>query len=172
MKKVAIIIGHTSENPGAWSEHFQKHEYSFHLDLVPALADTFDIFIHDAHIRSYSDRMRHTAARINEKTQYKIIYALHFNAFNKKAHGAEALYYHTNDYGKDIANNFIMQVHERMNIRPRSAKPLYNPNDRGFWEIASPRDTVVLLEPFFGDNQDDCRLFDKETYVDILKNLV
>lgn len=170
IKKKAIIIGHTSAEPGAFSPHLKKSEYFFHLDLIPLLQPHFDIYVHDHAILSYSDRMRHTAARINEK-HYHLIFALHFNAFNALAHGAEALYYHTNQYGKDIANQFIMLMNQEMDIHPRRAVPLEKPTQRGFWEVASPRDTVVLLEPFFGDNPDDCQKFNREKYVEILKQL-
>lgn len=169
MKK-AIIIGHNAKDKGAFSPFLNLYEFDFYGEMEERLKEFATVHYHNPLISSYSARMRETAGRVNQY-DYDIVLALHFNMFDGKAHGCEALYFHTNNFGRDIANRFCNAIHENMDIRNRGAKPLSEQSQRGYYEIFFPKSTAILLEPFFGDNQDDCKRFDIDKFIHILKHL-
>ena len=169
MKK-AIIIGHNAKDKGAYSPILKLHEFDFFSSMEKDLADLGTVYYHNPLISSYTGRMLNTAQRIN-RYDYDIVLAMHFNMFDGTAHGCEALYFHTNHFGKHISDRFCSAMHENTGIRNRGAKPLRYPNQRGYYEVAFPTSTTLILEPFFGDNQDDCNRFNADTFLHIIQHL-
>jgi len=169
MKK-AIIIGHNITNRGAFSATLNKYEWDFYMDMIQELNKLGEVFIHDEDIKSYTSRMKDTAKKINQK-DFDIVVALHFNAFNGTASGCEALYYHTNKQGKAKSSIFCEKFCQATGIKNRGAKPLDSSRDRGFGEIAYTKATTLILEPFFGDNDKDCKKYSKTALLEAIKSL-
>ena len=170
MKK-AIIIGHNHISKGAYSQYLKAHEFDFFASMSEQLqARVGKLFFHDASIPGYQQRMQNTAKAINDYNP-DLVFALHFNAFNGKANGCEAFYFHTNTQAQKLAEQFCRNINMLMHINNRGAKGMSTPSQRGYWEIAAPRPPVLLLEPFFGDNMGDCERFETELFIDILTEL-
>lgn len=159
---IAFIIGHDEKSQGAYSECFEKSEFQFYKELESDLKEIGDVYFHDSKIGSYSSRMIDTANRIHGN--YRLVIALHFNAFNGKAKGCEALYI----TAQNEAVNFCHHYTQLTGASNRGAKKL-NRNSRGFLEIYYPKYPAILLEPFFGDNPTDCKLFDKDKFIQAIK---
>lgn len=169
MKK-AFIIGHHLHSKGAFSPHLKKFEWDFYMDMIQELSAIGEVFIHDERIRSYTDRMKNTANKINKK-DFDLVIAVHFNSFDGLVEGCEALYYHTNKVGKKYSEIFCEKMTEFTGQPNRGAKELDNSRDRGFGELAYTNATTILLEPFFGDNAKDCEKFDKKCFLEVIKSL-
>ena len=169
MKK-AIIVGHNAKEKGYYSHFLQAHEFDFYGTMEDELREIATLYYHNPIISSYMLRMQDTARRINQH-DYDLVLSLHFNSFNSKANGSEGLYFHTNERGRNYANIFSSMMNEEMGYRTREPKPLSEPRQRGYFEVQTPRATTLILEPFFGDNEQDCARFDKKMFLSILKKL-
>lgn len=165
--KVAFIIGHNQNDKGLFSEHLKCAEWDFYTQLSPRLETIGDIYIHDSGITSYTQRCKDISERIG--TKYDVVFALHFNGFNGSANGCEAFYWHTNGQSKDIAHSFVHKFTESTGISLRGAKKYTSKNERGAGEVYYPRASAILLEPFFGDNQEDCDKFDACKFIDAIR---
>lgn len=165
---VAIIIGHNSKAKGAFSGFLNTTEFELYKSMVNELAKIGDVYFHNENISGYNARMIDTAQRIN-KTNYTMVLALHFNsAESSQANGTEALY--LSEKGRVIAKNFNALMVKEMGYRNRGEIKL-NPTSRGYAEILHPKAPAVILEPFFGSNEMDCKKFDKNKFLEVLKCL-
>jgi N-acetylmuramoyl-L-alanine amidase len=160
----AFIVGHTSRDKGAFSPHLNVSEWDFYCSIIDQLKG--DVYFHDANIRSYDQRCRDTAARINKKN-YEVVIALHFNSAAATAHGTECLY--ISNSGLEYAKKFNKEV-SKMGLRNRGEKRLIN-TSRGYSEIYYPKAPAILIEPFFGSNIDDCKKINKTRLIQILNEL-
>ena len=167
--KVAIVIGHTKKDKGAYSEHLKISEWDLFKQVIEKdLLLDVDMFLHDPEISSYTKRQELTA----KNTQfYDLVFECHFNAANTKAQGCEALYYHGSKSGKNIATKFVEIWSKETGIKNRGAKPL-NVGDNGYGFVMKTKGTAVLLEPFFGDNANDCDKWNADVFVKVIKQLI
>ena len=156
MQDVAIIIGHTEKSQGALSEHFNQREWSFYNDVVPLLHKV-DVYRHNKNIGGYTARIKNTSTKLNKK-DYKLIIACHFNSATPQANGCETLYYFNSKKGKYYAEKFTELIVDRFCLKDRGIKALVNKNDRGFAITYYLKAPVILIEPFFGSNDNDCKL--------------
>ena len=158
--KIAIIIGHHENGKGAYSKYFGQHEFDFYkkvcmyVHFVGAKFET-RIFEHDKTISGYSTRVRATAAKVNEWGANLVI-CLHFNSFNKRANGCETLYFYASKKGKAYGELFNSMAADMFDVKNRGMKALTNTSDRGFREVQATKAPTILVEPFFGDNDEDC----------------
>jgi N-acetylmuramoyl-L-alanine amidase len=173
MKKVAIVIGHTEKDKGAYSRILKKSEFDFFKDLENELAKIGDVFEHNPEISSYTRRQIDTAKKT---VTYDIVFELHFNSFNKIAHGCEALYHEGSIKGMELAKKFCKTWNKKTGIVVRGAVAhggavAIGKGGRGEMFLKKTKHTAVLLEPFFGDNQSDCAKWDKEKFIETLKEI-
>ena len=161
--KYAIIISHSEARGGAKVKFengvsFYEHEYA--LMIAKYLYDVADVYTHDGYHRGYRSMCKRTAIRIDKtRDHYDLIVALHFNAGSKPSfHGALALYYGGNELTRMLAKEFSKMMQSDLGIKSRHSRALTGKYDRGYWEIACPRDSVLLLEPFFSTSPIDRRL--------------
>ena len=171
--KTAIVIGHIPSAQGATSKHLeinQVTEFSYFKDFAETdLIDVCDVFIHED-IKGYETRQKVMAERTKE---YDLVFELHYNSFNTKAKGVEALHYYKNQNTKLIAQKFSELVHEKMDIPirgNRGAIGLSKGNGYGF--VKNMKGWALVLEPFFGDNKSDCEKFDKSKFKEVIVEVI
>lgn len=154
--KACLVIGHHAHKKGAYSPYLGMSEFDFYNEVVKCI--NADVYRHDAHIRGYSNRIRATASKLNQK-DYDLVISLHFNASEDSlANGCETLYYFNSKKSRDYARAFSGLVHKRTGIKVRNGglKALTQKRDRGFSMVYYPKAPVILIEPFFGSNSSDC----------------
>ena len=167
IKDVAIVIGHDWSSKGAFSYHIGLSEYDYNKKVAELIG--CDTFTHSPNF-SYKNKMKATYSKLNH---YDLTLELHYNAAaNANAQGAEALYFHTNMLGKEYAECFAQMVSSEYDIKNRGAKPLSNENQRGYWAVASGIPTGLILEPFFGTNEDARKFTDIHDYADLIKRFI
>lgn len=156
--KTAIVIGHHKKSKGALSKYFGMREWDFYNEVVSHL-DNVSLFWHDEDISGYTTRIKNTASKIN-KVNFDLVMELHFNsAVHPSANGCETLYYYRSAKGRDYAKLFSEVVTGETGIKSRNGglKALTNRNDRGFASVYYTTAPTILIEPFFGSNDDDCK---------------
>jgi len=168
-KKIAFVIGHTSKDKGAFSTFLQISEFDLFKEFANKhLSEVGDIFFHDETITSYTQGPADTATKT---TYYEYVFELHFNSATPAAEGCEALYYTGNTKAEKIAEKFCSLMVQEMDMKNRGAKAL-NASDRGFGFVSKQKPTALILEPFFGSNEDDCRNYKQEKYKKVIFELI
>ena len=156
--KAAIVIGHHSKSKGALSKSFGLREWDFYNQVEKCLNNT-KTFWHNENISGYTSRIKDTANRIN-KEDFDLVIEMHFNSsVHDSANGCETLYYYRSNKSKDYALEFSNIINKRTGIKVRNGglKALTNKNDRGFASVYYTKAPTILIEPFFGNNTEDCK---------------
>lgn len=157
--KIAFVIGHTEKKKGAYSPFLKISEWDFYNEVVAHIKSDITVFVHDKNIKGYRNRVRVTAAKIN-KGDFDLVIEGHFNSVeDRTANGVETLYYFNSKKGKQYAQHFSELINEATGITLRSngLRALINKNDRGHASVYYPKPPAILIEPFFGSNEDDCK---------------
>lgn len=177
IKKVAIVVGHTAWSKGAQSPYLPA-EYDYNLEVANKLkqyGSNYDVFTHRTYSVGYYNMWRETAAKINSQN-YDLVIELHYNAASPVAHGTETLYYFNSKKGKQYAQIFSQQISEDFGTKLRGiqgVKPLVNKNDRGFYAVYLPKPPALIVEPFFGSNEEESVLFkDTDKYAESLHKAI
>jgi len=172
--KLAFIIGHCPAKPGAKLYNGQT-EFSYHLNLlgrylVPRLetmATQYDIFWRPGN-KNYRAAISSLAKRVNEWNPDMAI-ELHINALNgrDKIRGHEFLYNHSVSQSYGLRYSDALQA---LGIRRRRSVQAIS-GTRGAYNLLSLKCPGILLEPCFGDteNEDSIEIVGKpEQYAEIL----
>ena len=167
--KIAFVIGHTKLRKGAKSEYLNISEYDLYRKHEYKLKNYGDVFYHNNFTFSYSKRQKETAIKTKD---YDLVIELHFNAANGSANGCEALYYYTNTQTRRISDLFCIEYTNITETRNRGSKPLKDTTQRGFGFVFSQKPNAIILEPFFGDNFDDCLSFNISTMLKALNTAI
>jgi N-acetylmuramoyl-L-alanine amidase len=168
----AIIIGHTSLKQGAYSSFLNSNEWDFNKRISESLKEVASIYTYDTYQFGYTSMVKRMANRINDK-KHNLVLELHFNASESpNANGSEALYYFKNKSAQHLSECFTLLMNTEMGIKNRGAKALYSKNQRGYASVYYPKPTTLILEPFFGTNLNDCKLFNECAYVEVIKKLI
>lgn len=177
IKKVAVVVGHTAGSKGAKSPYLPD-EYDFNLEVANKLKKhncNYDVYTHRTYSVGYYNMWKETANKINSK-DYDLVIELHYNAASPKAHGTETLYYFNSKKGKAYAQIFSETISEDFGTKLRGiqgAKPLVNKNDRGFYAVYLPKPPALIVEPFFGSNEEESVLFkDTDKYAESLHKAI
>ena len=155
--KIAFVVGHHEKYKGAFSKYLKYSEWDFYNEVIKSLGEV-SFFYHDKNIRSYTERIKNTASKIN-KYPFDLVIELHFNSVNDESvSGCETLFYHSSTKGRKYAQLFSDTISEINWDKKRNngLKPLYNSNDRGFASVYYTTAPTILIEPFFGSNKSDC----------------
>lgn len=156
--KTAIVIGHHAKSRGSLSSYFGLLEWDFYNQVNECLHSS-KTFWHNENISGYTSRIKDTANRIN-KENFDLVIELHFNSsVNDSANGCETLYYFNSKKSKEYALEFSNLIHKETGIKVRNGglKALTNKNDRGFASVYYTKAPTILIEPFFGNNLEDCK---------------
>ena len=164
--KIAFIVGHTPFNKGAFSKYLNSNEWDFYNSFFDKLNAVGDVFIHDNDL-GYTSRQKEMSKKTRD---FDIVFELHFNASNGSAHGCEALHYHLNETAEKICIAFCEDYTSQTGAKNRGAKKLSNKNDRGFGFVNYQKPTAIILEPFFGDNIEDCKRFNIDIFTSSIKH--
>lgn len=167
--KKAFIIGHNELSKGAYSEHLDTTEWDLYKSLEKKLKSIGDVYYHNGNIGGYTARCIDISNRISD--DYDVVFALHFNMFNGVANGCEAFHWHSNTKGKDYARQFVDGYCDKTGTKSRGVKSYSKKTERGAGEVFYPKMTAVLLEPFFGDNIDDCNKWNPDIFIEVLKSI-
>jgi N-acetylmuramoyl-L-alanine amidase len=155
---VALVVGHEAKSPGAYFKGPEfKHEYDYNSQLakkITDLAKSANIKVHTV----FRDGVGISGAykKVKELDVDACI-ELHFNAFNGKATGTVNLC--SND-ANDKAFATIVQKHmcKAMKRDGLSRGLSITPKRGGQSVHALPGTPNCLVEPFFGDNLEECKL--------------
>lgn len=199
--KVALIIGHNDRSRGAYSPILLS-EFKYWKRIaekikgeIPEIVDVYERKPNKAYIPEMNEVLKEL-----NKNDYKFCLELHFNgSLNRDANGCECLVYHKNEKAKELATDFMARLQNvfgskiRNKVNVLKEKKLINgretevekkentkgitlvqdSNVRGGYGICKSKDTYILLEPFFGTNQDESLKFSIESdVVDLFVNFI
>lgn len=201
MKKVALIIGHNDRSRGAYSPIlFSEFKYWKRIaeKIKGEIPEIIDVYERKPN-KAYIPEMNEVLKELN-KNDYKFCLELHFNgSLNRDANGCECLVYWKNEKAKELATDFMarlqnvfgIKIRNKVNIlkekkiingketeveKKETAKGIIliqDSNVRGGYGICKSKDTYILLEPFFGTNQDESLKFSIESdVVDLFVNFI
>jgi N-acetylmuramoyl-L-alanine amidase len=190
MNKVALIIGHNDRSRGAYSPILLS-EFKYWKRIaekikgeIPEIVDVYERKPNKAYIPEMNEVLKEL-----NKNDYKFCLELHFNgSLNRDANGCECLVYWKNEKAKELATDFMARlqnvfgsnIRNKVNIlkekkiingreeeieRKEATKGItliQDSNVRGGYGICKSKDTYILLEPFFGSNQDESLKFSVE----------
>lgn len=148
MPKVALVRGHEWGKPGA-NSHNGMSEYDYYGTVLPRVVretqNTQEFLRDGTNIRG--------AIRNAKEWGADIIIEFHFNAYNSKVAGAEALI--CSESQREIAKDLLASWLIFANKSNRGVKKI----DSGQAGYASVNEMIpvrgCLFEPFFGDNPKD-----------------
>lgn len=175
--RVALVVGHYEVAGGKHSKAFGLNENELFSQFIAVCDEyewlnfTWKPFYH-INSGSYTRRQQ---AMATETENYDLVLELHFNAFNGKAEGAEALFNDMNKTTQLLAKRFIKLMNTKMGIKKRYAKPVRFNDDKienGEGFLRETKHDALVLEPFFGDNLKDCNKYNHEAYAHVLNDLV
>ena len=178
MDKVALIIGHNSRNKGAYSIILGS-EYTYWKRIAEKIKTVIpqivDVYERKAN-KCYTKEMNEVLEELN-KNDYKFCLELHFNAStDSQANGCECYIYHKNNKAKELASYIMAILQNKFNSKIRSNHGINLINSskvRGGYGICKSKDTYILIEPFFGTNEDESLRFSIEKDVaDLFINFI
>ena len=137
------------------------------------------------------------------KNDYKFCIELHFNAAeSEQANGCECLVYYKNNKAKELATNFMARLQNKFGSKIRTKENILKETEivngkektvekkettrglilvqdsktRGAYGICKSKDTYILVEPFFGSNNEESLKFSVESdvvnlFVDFIKEM-
>lgn len=162
--KAAIIVGHSPKKQGAYNEKYDESEFHFNSMIANLVLIRTDI---DIEVVYRTNGYSKLPTKVNA-TNADIAFSLHCNAFDKKASGTETLSsgsYKSNQLA-EIIQPKILEVFGLPNrgIKIRKRK------DLGGLILHKTKMPIVLLEPFFIDNDSDMweGLKKQEEYADAI----
>lgn len=152
--KVALLIGHSKDKPGACNKAADIYEYEFNKILTALVEDFIE---ENSDIRVDRFYRKHGYSKLPSelnKEKFDFVVSFHCNAFNRKASGTETLYYDKSVKGKKCAEVLQSNIVKILGLSNRGIRGR-NVNDRGGNLLKHTNAVTILLEPFFIDNDDD-----------------
>ena len=147
-KLCALVIGHKKSSPGAVNENAGLTEFDFN----DYLAIRIEKKVKKMRVqRIYRRTYKELPDDINTLNPDFIV-SLHCNAFNGRASGTEALYYHKSEKGKKMAEILLNHLVEHLKLPDRGIKPK-TAEDRGGLLLRYTKAPCLIAEPFFIDNR-------------------
>ena len=147
--KVAIIVGHSEDERGAYNSDYRISEFEFnnivanHLKLISE---------HDIEV-VYRNKYYELPEKVN-KINAKINISLHCNAFNQTATGTEVL--SSGSAGSlKLASYIQSRMIELFELSDRGVK--IRTEGRGAYILMQTIAPTILIEPFFIDNNFDIK---------------
>ena len=201
MNKVALIIGHNDRSRGAYSTILLS-EFKYWKKIaekikgeIPEIIDVYERKPNKA----YVPEMNEVLKELN-KNDYEFCLELHFNgSLNRDASGCECLVYWKNEKAKALATDFMARLQNKFGSKIRTKENtlkeikvvngkelttekkettrglilIQDSKTRGGYGICKSKDTYILVEPFFGSNNDESLKFSVEKdVVDLFINFI
>jgi N-acetylmuramoyl-L-alanine amidase len=162
--KTAIVVGHDVSEQGAVSKILDMTEYRYNCKVADVLCKDFDVYYRDPKKRGYNAKMEELARQINGKN-YDFVIELHFNKFdgiaNKKGHGCEAVIFPSNKKSRELSNKILNEISKDFGVFNRGVKE-HGKGERGYGFLSKINSICVILEPFFGDENEALKFLDFE----------
>lgn len=162
--KLAIVVGHNTRKPGAYSAELGENEHPFNTrvaDIMAGLAGQYgfevQVFHRRSDISSTTAEIEECYRRVNAwipSTRDGLCGELHFNAFNERTGGCEMLYWHTSTGGPVVAQHLQDGVLSSFSLNDRGIKA-NDGSQAGSVSLRSCATYNVVLEPVFGDYRPD-----------------
>ena len=106
--------------------------------------------------------MKPIVAEINNHN-YDLVLELHFNSSdNSQANGCECLIHSGNKITKEISKDFLIALNKEYSTRIRGVIEISNSKTRGGYGICNTKPDYILIEPFFGTNEEAQKFEDVE----------
>ena len=178
MNKVALIIGHNDRSRGAYSPTLLS-EFKYWKRIAEKIKgkipEIIDIYERKPN-KNYIQEMNEVLKELN-KNDHKFCLELHFNSsLNRDANGCECLVYWKNEKAKKLATDFMTRLQNIFGSKIRNNHgiiEIQDSNTRGGYGICKSKDTYILVEPFFGSNNDESLKFSVEKdVVDLFVNFI
>jgi len=149
--KIALVVGHSVDSPGACSPHLGICEFEYNNTFVDDIINEY----HGEHelLKIMRTEYKDLPDHINNKNPDYII-SFHCNAFNTYADGTETLYYNRSMAGKKLAEDIQSRIVKVLELDNRGTKPKGR-EDRGGYLLKYTKAPCVIIEPFFIDNYFD-----------------
>jgi len=170
MSKTAIVVGHDIKEPGAYSKIIKQTEYDYNCKIANRLCREFDVYYRNENLNGYTSKMIDLAQRVNRK-DYDYLIELHFNKYdgkaNKKGHGCESVIYPNNQKSKELSKELLKAISDKFGVKNRGVKE-HGSNDRGYQFLSRMKANAIILEPFFGD-ENEADKFEVNKYANTIK---
>lgn len=153
--KVALVIGHRFDSPGACNEKYDICEYQFNKNLTCLVEN--DLEEKTSMITADRTFRKTTYANLPHeinKMEADLVVSFHCNAYNSEVSGTETLYYHTSTKGKQCAEEFQRNIVKALGLSDRGLKGI-TVEDAGGYLLGYTQAACIILEPFFIDNNED-----------------
>lgn len=167
--KVAIVIGHNEISQGGYSDILNKSEYDYNSKVAKYINSFYYVY-NRPNIKGYNSQMNGLAKKINGK-DYDLVIELHFNLFNGKAQGTEAVIYPGNKFTTSFGNYFCKEISNKYNVPNRGVKE-HGEGQRGHGFLSKMKANTIILEPFFGDESKALNFKNEYEYAENLKNII
>ena len=179
---IAICIGHSRKigsryDGGAYSEHLKINERDFNSKVAIKLSANltrkgipskiFDEYAGNG----YGYAMMNVADQVR-KAQATLAIELHFNSASPTANGHEWLYWNSSLSGATIARNFDAEFKKVFSgIKSRGIKAITK-SERGGKFLELTHCPAVILEPFFGSSESDCKQINVDDLATVYANAI
>lgn len=168
--KVAVVIGHDKNSPGAYSPFLRESEYEYNSEVATHLNTVADIYERPLG-GGYMTKMRKLAKILNPK-KYDLVIELHFNNFDNKnndeGEGCEAVIYPGNEKSRKFGEIYCKDISEAFGVDNRGVKE-HGKGERGYGFLFLINAPAVIVEPFFGDEDEALKFKGKVKYAALLQ---
>lgn len=169
-QRLVLCVGHSrAKDRGAVGWDGTTDEWTYNRTLAHFinlyLDDHIDVTIIDKYKGdSYTEAMANLKLSVDPLDALLVV-ELHFNAFDTPStDGYEALYWHSSKKGKQAADWFIAAMETVFPYnRNRGPKAIKSNQERGSRFLRMLKAPCVILEPFFGTNQREWKMFHEST---------
>lgn len=163
---LAICVGHSRYNDmGATACDGETDEWTYNARVAKVVQKTLaetgieSVVVHEYIGGSYTEAMNNLSAELKELGVSAAI-ELHFNAASPSAHGSEMLHWHGSKKSKALAQSLQRSVVAEFGCRDRGLKSKKH-GDRGALFLRETHCPAVIVEPFFGTNEEDWGMFSR-----------
>lgn len=162
MKKVALVVGHSSNAGGASNTKHGVNEFQFNKRLAALVKIELEELGINSVICYRETNYNELPGQVNE-TKADIAVSLHCNAFNENPNGSEVLYYAMSVKGHDLAASMQAEIVKCLGLKDRGLKPCVasykgKAGDRGGYLLQNTSMPCVIVEPFFIDSDSSLEL--------------
>jgi N-acetylmuramoyl-L-alanine amidase len=152
--RIALDIGHMKSAPGAVNHSQNLSEFQYNEKLVKEIAEKLKAKGNEVDI-IYRESYGKLPGQINAVNP-DIAISFHCNAYNTKASGTETLFWHKSVKGKAMAEIMQKALVSVLQLPNRGIKPKTE-EDRGGTLLRDVKAPIILIEPFFIDNDNDLK---------------
>lgn len=151
--RVALVVGHSKDSQGACNCTYDICEWEFNDKLVRRIHGLVGDRCEPKIV--YRDTYKALPDKVNALNPDFVI-CFHANAFDTKVSGTETLYYHKSKRGKLIAEIFQNKLVNTLKLNDRGVKAR-TVKQRGGYMLENVNAPCIILEPFFIDNDIECK---------------